>query len=148
MNFHFQCFSFNQLNTAQLYRLLQLRSEVFIVEQNCAYQDLDDKDFCSHHLLMYEATKLIAYARLIPQNISYAEISIGRIVNASSHRNKGIGKMLMNKAIDECYRLFGKQRIKISAQVYAVGFYTQFGFETSGEPYLEDDIPHVKMILK
>lgn len=148
MNLHFVCKKFFHLCNQELYNLLRLRAQVFVVEQNCVYQDLDTKDLYAHHLLMYDNETLVAYARLIPQNISYSEISIGRVVNAKDYRGKGVGKILMNKAIEECYKVYGKQPILISAQVYAIGFYEQFGFEKTGNQYIEDDIPHIKMILK
>lgn len=147
MNSSFICKSFQELSVDELYDILQLRSSVFVVEQCCAYQDMDDKDKKAHHLMLYDDGRLAGYARLLPQKISYDEVSIGRVANTQKYRSKGIGKMLMKEAVNECYRLFGKTVIKISAQVYAIAFYEKVGFKTLGNEYLEDGIPHIKMIL-
>lgn len=144
----FVCKSFIELSCEELYRILQLRCEVFVVEQNCAYQDMDNKDKVAQHLMMYAHDELAGYARLLPEGISYDCISIGRVVNPKDYRKKGLGKLLMEKAVIECYRLFGKESIQISAQVYAIPFYQKIGFEPLGDIYPEDGIPHIQMILK
>ena len=148
MNVYLQCKRFSELSVEELYLLLRLRSEVFIVEQNCSYQDLDNKDQVSYHLLMYIDKDLAGYARLLPGGISYTEVSIGRVITSQHFRGKGYGNILMSKAIEECNRIFGKQKILISAQVYAVPFYKSLGFVLVGEQYMESNIPHVQMILK
>lgn len=148
MNIDFQCKSFSELSVEELYLLLRLRSEVFIVEQNCPYQDLDNKDQVSYHLLMYKDNELAGYARLLPPGISYKEVSIGRVITSQQFRSKGYGRTLMNKAIEDCVRIFGKQKIVISAQVYALPFYKSLSFVSVGEEYMEDDIPHIQMILE
>ena len=118
---------FKQLSTQELYNLLQLRSEVFVVEQDCVYQDLDNKDKRSYHLLCYDVENdLIAYTRLVPKGISYPNhSSIGRVVTSDKVRRKGIGKTIMKKSIEEIERLFGHNEIKISAQCYLDKFYKE-----------------------
>lgn len=140
--------SWEQLQSDVLYDIIKLRLEVFVVEQNCPYQDCDEKDKVSFHLLGYENNQLIAYCRIIPEGISYKNYcAIGRVVNHASVRNKGYGKILMQKAIELCKRQF-EFPIKISAQAYLQKFYESLGFEIVSEPYLEDDIPHYAMVLK
>lgn len=150
MNLHFQCIPFNQLTVHQLYEAMALRQEVFVVEQNCPYLDADGKDQAGWHLLgRNEHDQLVAYARLLPKGISYPEYpSIGRIVSAPNARGTGAGRALVQEAIEACDRLFGKQPIKIGAQVYLLKFYQSFGFEPVGEEYLEDGIPHISMLKK
>jgi ElaA protein len=137
--------TFNELSLHELYQLLKLRAEVFIVEQNCAYLDLDDKDLKCLHVLCYNNGQLIAYTRIVPPGISYTEPSIGRVVNHKSIRGTGTGKLLMNFSIAECQKRFPNQHIVISAQCYLLKFYNDLKFIEEGESYLEDDIPHIKM---
>lgn len=131
----------------ELYQILSLRSKVFVVEQHCVYQDPDDKDQRSWHLLGYLNEKLVAYARLLPPGLSYAEASIGRVITHPDYRKQGHGIALMKFAIETVNNLFATQKIKISAQCYLVNFYRSFGFKILGEEYLEDGIPHIEMIL-
>jgi ElaA protein len=133
----------------QLYEILALRAEVFVVEQNCPYQDCDGKDPDSLHLMgRDDAGKLICYTRLLPKGLAYPEyVSIGRVVSSPAVRGAGVGKILMEKSIAHCRLLFGNQPIKIGAQSYLLKFYESFGFQSTGEEYLEDGIPHTKMIL-
>lgn len=139
--------SFEELDTDQLYRIIQLRIEVFVVEQCCYYQDLDDKDREAIHLYALDGEKVVAYARLLPKGVSYPEqVSIGRVITSGEHRRTGLGKELMRRAIDECEKRWPGQSIKISAQSYLNDFYTSFGFSQCGEGYLEDGIPHIPMI--
>ena len=144
------CKNFNELTTTELYDIFKLRIEVFCVEQNCAYQDADDKDLQSWHLIMYDNNKqLIGYSRLLPDGLSYTGyVSIGRVVTSPLVRKTGIGKILMEKSIEQLNILFGKIPIKISAQTYLIKFYESFGFKSTGEEYLEDGIPHTKMVLE
>lgn len=144
----FSCLSFDQLRPAELYEILALRQEVFIVEQNCPYLDCDGKDLQSWHLMGRDETgKLICYTRLLPEGLSYqGYTSIGRVISAPQARGTGAGKILMERSIDMCYHLFGRQPIKIGAQTYLLKFYESFGFQSTGEAYLEDGIPHTKMI--
>ncbi len=140
------CKSFNTLTPCELYAIIQLRNEVFVIEQNCVFQDADGKDQKCYHLMGYAAGKLAAYARLVPAGISYTFISIGRIVTSPKYRNKGAGKALLNTAIEKCNQLFGEQTIKIGAQLYLKNFYESFGFLQVGEVYDEDGIPHIEML--
>lgn len=139
---------FNELQNDELYAILQLRSVVFVVEQNCAYLDLDDKDQDAWHLMGWEADSLVAYTRLLPPGLAFEEASIGRVVTSPSVRRSGYGRTLMKRSIEECLLLFGKGPIKIGAQRYLENFYQSFGFEVGGSPYLEDGIPHIHMILR
>jgi ElaA protein len=139
---------FKDLSNTQLFEIYKLRSEVFIVEQNCAYQDVDDIDQHSAHLLISEAGTLAAYARIIPPGISYKEPSIGRVVVRKQFRGKDLGKLLMKESLKYMSAAFPNREIVISAQSYLIKFYTELGFKAEGEEYLEDDIPHTKMRLK
>ncbi len=145
----FSCLPFDQLSTHTLYEILALRQEVFVVEQNCPYQDCDGKDLQSWHLMGHDETgKIICYTRLLPEGLAYPSYtSIGRVVSAPSARGTGMGKILMEESIQRCRQLFGNQAIKIGAQSYLLKFYEGFGFRSTGEEYLEDGIPHTKMIL-
>jgi ElaA protein len=140
---------FKQLTVHQLYDIMALRQEVFIVEQNCPYLDADGKDQDSWHLMIHDdAGKLIAYTRLLPRGLAYPEYaSIGRVVSSPAARGTGIGKHLMQLSIEQCRILFPNDPIKIGAQSYLLRFYEGFGFYSTGENYLEDGIPHTKMIL-
>lgn len=137
---------FDELSVHELYAILELRNEVFVVEQNCVFQDTDNMDQLSYHLSGYLNGNLIAYARLIPPSIAYKEMSIGRIVSKPSFRKLGIGKKLVEAAIEEMYSLFGLQPIKIGAQYYLLNFYQSLGFKEIGEIYLLDGIDHIEMI--
>ncbi len=140
------CKTFNELTVAELYRILQLRSEVFVVEQNCVYLDPDGKDLSCYHLCAWLHDQLVAYCRIVPPGVSYEEASIGRVLTHPAHRKDGYGKLLMQNAIKKTYALYNGSTIKIGAQQYLVQFYGDLGFEAVSEPYLEDDIPHVLML--
>jgi ElaA protein len=138
---------FEELTSLELYIILKLRAEVFIVEQNCPYQDLDGKDLRSLHLIgMNELNELVAYARLLPQHISYPEASIGRVVSSPNYRKTGLGKELMKKALEVIYEKFGNSPIRIGAQLYLKDFYESLGFVKISDEYLEDNIPHIEML--
>ena len=140
--------SFDELNKNELYDLLKLRSEVFVVEQNCVYQDIDDKDIKGTHFFGQDGSDLIAYLRVTEVGVFYPNhISIGRVVVKQTHRNKKLGNEILAKAIDFCRKKFPKTPIKISAQTHLKSFYNQLGFEFKGEAYLEDGIPHCAMYL-
>ncbi len=142
------CKHFNQLTASELYVILQLRNEVFVVEQNCVFQDADDKDQECYHLCGFLNGQLAAYARLVPAGVGYREhIAIGRVITSPKFRNSGLGRHLMQRAIEACNNLFGTQTIKIGAQQHLEHFYGSFGFKQVGEPYLEDNIPHIVMLL-
>ncbi len=138
---------FEDLTPFELYAIMQLRSEVFVVEQNCAYLDADNKDLLSYHFMGWEENTLIAYTRLLPPGLAYPQPSIGRVVTSPSARKSGYGRELMEKSIETIYGLFGKTAIKIGAQLYLKKFYSSLGFEATGDVYLEDNIEHIEMIL-
>ena len=137
---------FDALTLAELYALLRLRSEVFVVEQACAFQDMDGQDQAAFHLLGHSETgELAAYARLFDAGIVYPEVSIGRVVVSPQFRRYGLGRELLRQSIAQCEALFGAQPIQIGAQLYLKAFYESFGFQQQGGGYLEDDIPHIHM---
>lgn len=142
-----QCLSFDQLDKQQLYALLKLRSDVFIVEQACPYPDIDGKDIQPGvlHLLGWQDNTLVASVRLLPAGLTFPSVSIGRVVTHKDYRGGGLGHQLMSEAIKHCQRLWPEQPIEISAQQYLEAFYKKHGFEPTSEPYLEDDILHVDM---
>jgi|TARA_B110000908_G_scaffold169305_1_gene226166 ElaA protein len=141
--------SFDELNKNELYDLLKLRSEVFVVEQNCVYQDIDDKDIKGTHFFGQDGSDLIAYLRVMEVGVLYPNhMSIGRVVVKQTHRNKKLGNEILANAIDFCRKKFPKTPIKISAQTHLKSFYNQLGFEFKGEAYLEDGIPHCAMYLE
>lgn len=147
MTIHWTTKLFADLTLTELYALLQLRSEVFVVEQTCAFQDIDGHDQTALHLLGYtEAGELAAYARLFAAGRSYAQASIGRVLTAPRYRGHGLGRQLLREALAQCEAQFGRQPIKIGAQQYLLAFYESFGFVPEGEGYLEDGIPHVHMV--
>jgi ElaA protein len=137
---------FDTLTLLELYAILRLRSEVFVVEQNCVFLDMDDKDQSCYHLLGWNDDKLVAYTRLVPPGVSYEQPSIGRVVTSPSARRGGLGKQLMEKSIEEVEKLFGKIPIRIGAQVYLQKFYNELGFIQSSDIYDEDGIDHMEMI--
>jgi ElaA protein len=145
---NFICKKFEDLSVYELYEILALRAEVFCVEQNCPYQDMDGKDLDSwHNMGRNEVGKLVVYTRLLPLNLPYeGYTSIGRVVNSPTVRGTGAGKILMQESVKKTIELFGNQPIKIGAQSYLLKFYGGFGFISTGEEYLEDGIPHTKMV--
>lgn len=143
--FHLKKFS--ELNTDELYDLLQLRSQVFIIEQNCNYLDPDGKDKHSLHLFYKKDKQIIAYCRILPQGLSYEEASIGRVCVHPDYRGKEYGRKLFQKACEICEEYFPATSIRISAQTYLIPFYESYGFICQGEEYLEDKLPHIQMLL-
>jgi ElaA protein len=138
---------FDDLTPHELYAILQLRGEVFVVEQNCVYQDMDNKDLRAWMLMGWEEGKLLAHTRLLPPGLSYEEASIGRVVSSPSARGRGIGRELMIKSIESVYILYGQGPIRIGAQLYLQSFYASLGFRPEGDIYLEDNIQHIIMYL-
>ncbi|MDI9818486.1 MULTISPECIES: GNAT family N-acetyltransferase [unclassified Legionella] len=134
---------FNQLDNTTLYALLALRSEVFIVEQQCVFQDLDYKDQQAEHLLVHEDNKLVAYARILPYDTQ--AMSFGRLATAPSHRNRGLGKQIMAHLLSHLQTHYPQQVICITAQTYLQDFYRSYGFTIKGEPFELDGIPHILM---
>ncbi|MEY3436772.1 MAG: hypothetical protein RL335_1228 [Bacteroidota bacterium] len=136
---------FSELTNFDLYELLKLRSAIFVVEQNCVFPDMDDKDYSSYHLCGWNNDKLVAYTRLLPPGLAYENCSIGRVVTAASVRRQGVGRLLMKKSIEACQQLFSSRDIEIGAQLYLEQFYGSFQFKREGEVYLEDGIDHIHM---
>ena len=134
---------FSELTTAELYELLRVRSEVFVVEQNCVYQDLDGDDQSSIHLWLTNGERVVALARVCPAGTHMQEISIGRVI--TTERGKGYGKQIMLHAIDAAIEHFDAKRIDIEAQEYARGFYESVGFRQSSDTFMLDGIPHIRM---
>lgn len=145
----FQYLAFNDLSLEMLYEIMRLRQEVFVVEQDCPYLDADGRDHDSYHLMGFSpAGELVAYVRLLPKGLTYEDYpSIGRVVVSSKIRGTGAGKVLMEEALREAYLLFGDTTIKISAQCYLIHFYENLGFKITGKEYLEDNIPHIGMVI-
>ena len=148
MKLHWNLKKFEALTPYELYDIVWLRNEVFVVEQNCVYQDADYKDQKGWHLMgVNEQGKLMAYVRLLPAGVSYEkEPSIGRVLTNPAVRGTGAGKELMQEAIRLCAELFGESDIKIGAQYYLLKFYSTLGFEQTSDIYLEDGIEHIEMI--
>lgn len=138
--------SFDELNLYQLYELLQLRSEIFVVEQDCIYQDIDDKDQKALHVLGIKNNKIIAYTRIFKPSDYFENASIGRVAVKKEERKYGFGKEIMLTSIKAIKEKFYTDKIELSAQVYLKKFYKDLGFLVRGEEYLEDGIPHIKMI--
>jgi ElaA protein len=143
---NWQLKTFEALTNTELYDILQLRSTIFVVEQNCVYLDLDGDDKLCNHLFLYKDHKLAAYCRIVPPGLHYSECSIGRVVCHHPLRSTQLGKQLMVEAIKICKNLYSNQAIQIGAQHYLLQFYSNLGFVQHSEIYLEDGIAHIKMI--
>jgi ElaA protein len=140
---------FEELTALELYAILQLRNEVFVVEQNCVYQDADSKDPDCYHFMGWHGAVLAAYTRIIPVGISYNNAaSIGRVVTSPKYRATGIGRQLMQLSIQHTYTLFNCNSITIGAQLYLQKFYESLGFTQCNPVYLEDNIPHIEMEMR
>jgi ElaA protein len=142
--------TFDQLSLTDLYQVLQQRQEVFVLEQQCLWQDMDDLDQGAHHLMGWREVdgkrQLAAYLRCLAPGAKYTEMSLGRVLTNKAARGGGIGRELMDQGIAHAERLYPGHRIRIGAQRYLEKFYTSFGFVTFSEPYLEDGIMHVDML--
>jgi len=141
--FKIKCF--NELSVQELYQILQLRSEVFVVEQNCVYQDIDGKDEKALHVLGYYEEVLVAYSRLFAPGLYFENASIGRVIVKEVFRDKKFGHDLMKISIETIKQIFDTHFITISAQQYLKNFYESHGFVQTSQMYLEDDIPHIEM---
>jgi ElaA protein len=139
---------FKALSASETYYLLQLRSQVFVVEQNCVYQDIDGKDYKALHLMGEYDGKIVAYCRLFKSGDYFQEASIGRVVIDANYRDKKWGHEMMKQAIAGIETHFKETKIIISAQLYLQKFYESHGFVQTSEMYLEDDIPHIEMLLE
>lgn len=141
-----RCLAFDQLSAAELYAALQLRSEVFVIEQACVFQDMDGADAQAMHLLGNFQGQLVAYARCLDAGCKFVEASIGRVATRAVVRGTGAGHALMNQAIACVFREWGSQAIRIGAQAHLAPFYGQHGFHKAGPIYLEDGITHIEML--
>jgi ElaA protein len=138
--------TFDELSRQELYAILKLRNVVFIIEQNCPYDDIDGKDQMSHHFFCIEEESVIAYARMFAPGVIYKEVCLGRICTSKHVRSQGVGKELMQKTLEQAAQLYPEQAIRISAQRYLKKFYEDFGFQVVSEVYLEDGIEHFQML--
>lgn len=147
MTIAFQTLPFSSLTTSQLYALLKLRSEVFVVEQNIVYLDPDGYDLPSHHIFMHDGEMLAGCARIIPPGIKFPNAAIGRLAVAASHRGRRLGERLMVYAIEQTRALLGDVPITIEAQAHLRSFYESLGYETQTEPYMLEGIMHIQMLF-
>ena len=139
--------SFNDLTALELYKILQLRSRVFVVEQNSIYQDVDDKDLISHHIFYKENDNIVAYTRAIPKDISFDTASFGRVCADNQFRGQKLGVKVVDNTIKYIFDVMGEDKIKIGSQEYVRNFYASFGFKEISDVYDEDGIAHVDMML-
>lgn len=137
---------FDELTVKELYEILKVRAEVFVVEQECVYQDLDSKDENAYHLFGEEQGEVVGYLRILPKGIAYQEAAIGRVLTKRTYRKKGLSLEMVKRAIDYILDDIGEDAIRISAQAYLLKFYEGFGFEKTSEVYLEDGIEHIEML--
>lgn len=161
MSISYSIKKFDELSPVDLYYILQARSQVFVVEQQCAYQDIDEIDFDCLHLVAHKDKSLIGYCRIIPPGVGISAAAppvspdtptpgcrIGRVLVLPEHRGDGLAREIMTRAIKHCRSKYGKRTIGISAQTYLIHFYQSLGFESVGQPYLEDGLEHINMVLK
>ena len=146
MNLEIEVKKFSELNLTELYDILQLRSEVFVVEQDCVYQDIDGKDEAALHIIGYKNEKIVAYTRCFEPGYYFEEAAIGRVVVKDSERKFGYGHEIMKASDQAIQQYFQTSNIKLSAQQYLIKFYESHGYQTTGEGYLEDGIPHIAMV--
>ena len=139
---------FDSLTVSQLYSILAARAAVFVVEQNCPYQDMDAVDAHSLHLTAWQGEKVAAYLRIVPPAMKFAEPSIGRVLTSSDFRTTGLGRQLMRRGVEYLDELYPKQTARIGAQAHLQHFYGEFGFVTDSDIYMEDGIPHVEMVRR
>ncbi|MFN4246269.1 MAG: GNAT family N-acetyltransferase [Flavipsychrobacter sp.] len=146
MQLNWRLKAFGELSNYELYEVLKLRSKVFVVEQNCVFLDMDDKDTKCLHLMGFADSALVAYSRLVPAGVSYKEMSIGRVVTDPYYRAKGLGMELMELSVEKAIESYGTGPIRIGAQLYLKAFYERFGFNINSAEYIEDGIPHIEML--
>jgi ElaA protein len=143
-----ECLTFQELGVDGLYAILKARGEVFAVEQNCVYLDMDGLDQKSHHFVGWaKPSDVAAYLRIIPPGMKFNEVAIGRVITTKPYRQMGFGKILMQNALQQIGKLYPDQSIRLSAQQYLEKFYRDFGFMTVSKPYDEDGTPHIEMLL-
>jgi len=136
----------DDLTAAQLHAVFAAREAVFVVEQSCAYQELDDWDLDAEHLIAWHGQRIAAYLRVLAPSVRFAEPSIGRILTSTQHRGSGLGRELLRRGLAHVDAKYPRRDVRISAQVYLERFYRSFGFVTATEPYAEDGIPHIEML--
>lgn len=147
MDYSWHLKHWDELSTSELYEVIALRIRVFIIEQNCPYQDADGKDMKSYHLFATDSDgRCVAYLRLVQPGVSYDEWSIGRVATDLSVRQTGLGKVMMGKAVAWLKDQHNNPAVRISAQTYLLRFYEGFGFQRTGKAYMEDNIPHEEMV--
>lgn len=139
--------AFHELTATEVYTILKERTDVFVVEQNCPYPEVDGKDLKSYHLYKVEQDEIVAYARLLPKGVSYEEASIGRVLVKKEYRGRGLAQELLKRSLAYLEQSLEETTIKIQAQDYLRDFYGSFGFKAISDTYLEDGIPHVDMLL-
>ena len=139
---------FSELNVEEIYEILKVRNQVFIVEQNCPYEDCDEKDKNSYHMFLSDKGKVVAYIRIPEKGVSYDEVSIGRVLVNKDYRGNNFGREIMIKGIEFIEKDLKEKSIRISAQEYLREFYKSLGFKEVSEAYLEDNIPHIEMLYK
>ncbi len=149
MILNWQIKDFSEISIIEFHDLMALRIKIFVVEQNCPYQEIDGKDIKSHHLIgRDDEGNIVATARILPAGISYKEVSIGRVAIDESARDNGNGHVLMEKCMEYIVEKFGPTNVRLSAQSHLEKYYQKHGFESTGKRYLEDDIPHVEMLCE
>jgi len=137
---------FEELTSIELYEIIKLRIDIFVVEQNCPYPELDRKDYKAIHHFIKDNDEIVAYLRILPKGISYDEMSIGRFIVKKNHRGRGLAKKILKNAINYIEKKLNETEIRLSGQKYLEKFYNSFEFDTVSDVYLEDDIPHVEML--
>lgn len=155
MSVSFPIKKFDELSPIDVYYILQARAQVFVVEQHCAYQDIDDLDLDALHLVAHKDKMLIGYCRIIPPGVAesatitapHPNCRIGRVLVLPEHRGSGLARQIMTRAIKHCRSKYGKGPIDIAAQTYLIDFYQSLGFKAVGEPYFEDGLEHIDMVL-
>ena len=136
---------FDELTSRDIYEILKIRSEVFVVEQNCIYNDVDEKDMESVHIFFKEKDKIISYIRVIKPGVSYDNASIGRVLVVLEERHRGLAKKIVQEGINYIINIWNEEKITIGAQEYLINFYKDLGFKPISQVYLEDGIPHLDM---
>lgn len=146
---NWQVKKYSELSIDEFHDIIQLRIEVFVIEQNCPYQDLDGKDKKAHHLFCKNKKgEILATSRILPEGISYQEVAIGRIVTSEKARGTGLGHELLEKSMNFCKEEYGPGPIRLSAQKHLENYYNRHNFFSTGKEYLEDGIPHIEMLFK
>ena len=139
---------FDELSLDELYEILKLRAEVFVVEQDCVYNDLDDRDQMALHLFLKDGDEIIAVSRILPENVAFEDMAIGRVIVKKEYRGHGIAKKIMQKAVDYIIKDLKKDKIRLSGQAYLVRFYEDLGFKKVSDVYLEDGIDHFEFLYE